>query len=110
MISLTTEAQEKLASIVGTDNGTESAVRVSVIRGPHGCVHGWNLGIEDEQNPDDTVLEFDGLRLLVEPDLTEALEGAKIDYTENSSAIGFTIDAPNSQGHGGNEHGGCGNH
>jgi len=110
MITLTTEVQEKLASNVGTEDGAESAVRVSVVRGPHGRAHGWNLGIEDEQQPDDTVLEFGRLRLLVEPDLTDALEGAQIDYQESSSAIGFTIDAPNSQGHGGHENEGCSNH
>jgi iron-sulfur cluster assembly protein len=108
MISLTTEAQEKLASIIGTQEGTEPAVRVSVVRGPHGCVHGWNLGIENDQQPDDTVLAFGRLRLLIEPELIDVLDGAQIDYQENRSAIGFTIDAPNSQGHGG--HGGCGNH
>jgi len=108
MISITTEAQDKLTSIIGTQDGTEPAVRVSVVRGPHGCVHGWNLGIEENQQADDAVFAFGSLRILVEPGLADMLDGVEIDYQEEGSAIGFTVNAPSSQGHG--DHGGCGDH
>jgi len=112
MISLTTEAQEKLSNIVDSQHSKEAGVRVSVVRGPHGCVHGWSLGLEEDQQPEDLIFTFGPLHLLVEPGLADALEGAKIDYREDATSIGFTIDAPNSQGHshGDGDQGGCGNH
>ncbi len=41
MISVTAEAKEKLSDIVGSQENEVPGVRVSVVRGPHGCVHGW---------------------------------------------------------------------
>ncbi len=108
MLTLTTEAQAQLTDIIDSTDITDARVRVSVVRGPHGCVHGWSLGLEEEEHPDDLVLTFGTLRLLVEHDLEEALEGATIDYRLDVNAIGFTIDAPGSQSNGGG--GGCGNH
>jgi len=86
----------------------EPHVRVSVVHGPHGCVHGWSLGLEEDQGPGDQMLAFGSVRLLVGDDLAEALDGATIDYRMDESAIGFTIDAPGSQSN--HDHGGCGHH
>lgn len=108
MITLTSDAREKLATIIES-GGAPSSVRVSVVRGPHGCVHGWSLGLEGVAAPQDVVLSFDGLELLIEPELTEALDGAEIDYREDEAGIGFRIAAPNSHALGSNG-GGCGNH
>jgi Fe-S cluster assembly iron-binding protein IscA len=108
MLTVTAEAQAQLTDIIDSTSLSDPRVRVSVVRGPHGCVHGWILGLEQEEQPDDLVLTFGALRLLVEHDLEEALEDATIDYRMDASAIGFTIDAPGSQAHGGQ--GGCGNH
>lgn len=105
MLSLTTEAEDKLKGIIDSTDMTNPHIRVSVVRGPHGCVHGWSLGLEEDREPDDLVLPFGSLRLLVEHDLAGALDSATIDYRVDANAIGFTIDAPGSQ-----DHGGCGHH
>jgi len=111
MISVTEQAREKLSDIVDSQETGVPGVRVSVVRGPHGCVHGWSLGIEEDRQPDDLVFAFGPLQLLVEPALADALDGAKIDYREDTLNIGFTIDAPNAQGHSHGDGGdGCGNH
>lgn len=110
MITITPEAQEKLHTIIASQSAAVG-VRVSVVRGPHGCVHGWSLEVEGERRPDDRVFTYRGLELMVEPDLVEALSDAVIDYRENATGIGFRIDVPDpvgADGHGGN--GGCGNH
>ncbi|GMQ93820.1 MAG: hypothetical protein BMS9Abin12_1300 [Acidimicrobiia bacterium] len=107
MITITNEAQDKLEDIIESQ-GAPPGVRVSVVRGPHGCVHGWSLELEDDQRSEDVVFPFGELQLLVEPELIDALEGAKIDYREDATGIGFKIDVPGSQGNRGG--GGCGNH
>jgi iron-sulfur cluster assembly accessory protein len=108
MITVTSAAQSKLLEILNSEEANESAVRISVVRGPHGCVHGWNLGIANDQGPEDLVESFGELNVIAEAELADALTGASIDYSEDANRIGFTIDAPNSSGHGSG--GGCGNH
>ncbi len=66
-----------------------------MVRGPHGCVHGWRLAIEGMKEPEDTVVRAGDVRILVEPDLVEILDGASIDYREDAMGIGFVIEAPN---------------
>ena len=94
MVAVTQRAQTKLRNILDDNGQAEAAVRVCVIRGPHGCVHGWQLAVEPKKNADDMVVTSGGVQLLVQPDLIEALQGANIDYREDDAAIGFTIDAP----------------
>jgi len=107
VITITPKAQEKLNKILASQSAA-SGVRVSVVRGPHGCVHGWSLELEDERRFDDLVLMYGELELMVEPELVDALEDAAIDYREDGTGIGFKIDVPSTSGAG--SHGGCGNH
>jgi Fe-S cluster assembly iron-binding protein IscA len=108
MLTLTNEAQDRLNGIITEAGMANPHVRVSVVRGPHGCVHGWRLGLEEDQAPADVILSFGPLRLLFENDIADTLEGATIDYRVDERVIGFTIDAPGAeQGHG---HDGCGHH
>lgn len=100
MIAITPAAQDKLTEILDAQATADNQVRVSVVRGPHGCVHGWSLGIEHDRQPTDVVYEAGHLQVVIDPDLTETLQGATIDYREDGAALGFTIDAPNSREHG----------
>lgn len=105
VLVVTAAAQAKLAEILDYQVTGGNRVRVSVVRGPHGCVHGWNLGIEDRARPDDVVHDFGRVEVVFQPELTEALRGATIDYREDGEVIGFSIDAPDGRGQGG--HSGC---
>lgn len=95
MVSITPRAQEKLKEVLDSNGSPEASVRVAVVRGPHGCVHGWRLAVEDMADPEDTIVEVGTVRVLVEPELVEILDGASIDYREDAMSIGFTIEAPN---------------
>lgn len=94
MVSLTPRAQEKLKDVLESSGTPQVAVRIGVVRGPHGCVHGWNLALEKAAGPGDTIVQAGAVRLLVEPELATILGGASIDYREDASGIGFTIDVP----------------
>jgi iron-sulfur cluster assembly accessory protein len=108
MIAITPTAQDKLTEILDAQATTDHQVRVSVVRGPHGCVHGWRLGIEHEPRPDDVTYTIEGLRVVVEPDLTDTLANATIDYREDDVAVGFIIDTADSPDH--QQQQGCGHH
>ncbi len=110
MITITPEAQQKLNKVIASQDAA-LGVRVSVVRGPHGCVHGWSLEVEGERRSDDRVFTYGDLEVMVEPDLVAALSDATIDYREDATGIGFRIDVPDPVGAGGHGgHGGCGNH
>jgi Fe-S cluster assembly iron-binding protein IscA len=94
MITITTRARDELEEILASAPSPGSAVRVEVVRGPHGCVHGWRLGIDETERAEDLVVRDGDLRLLVDPGIGSLLEGALLDYREDASAIGFVIDAP----------------
>ncbi len=95
MVAVTARAQEKLKAVLDAKSMSEALVRVGVVRGPHGCIHGWNLAIEDLAKPNDTIVASGPVRLAVDPELVEILDGASIDYREDSLGIGFVIEAPN---------------
>ena len=95
MVSVTPKAQEKLKELVDSNGVPEASLKVEVVRGPHGCVHGWRLSLADTAGPEDIEVHSGDTRILVGPELAEILEGASIDYREDAMGIGFTIKAPN---------------
>lgn len=110
MLEVTANAQNRLQEVIERSGGAETLVRISAVRGPHGCVHGWRLGLEDDASPNDTTFEAGTVRMLVEAELVEPLTGAVVDYREGATGIGFTIETPAAAGHGhghGTGHGGC---
>ena len=106
MVSVTPRAQERLKKVLESNGSPEASVRIAVVRGPHGCVHGWRLAI-DQKDQKDTVVQAGDVRVLVEPDLVEILNGASIDYREDAMGIGFTIEAPNTPPPAHEHGGGC---
>ena len=111
-LEITTGARQKLREVIERSGRPDTLVRIAAVRGPHGCIHGWRLALENEASPEDTTVPAGDVKVLVDAELTETLEGAVVDYREDASQIGFTIDAPAaSMGHGhgrGNGRGGCG--
>lgn len=95
MVTVSATAQQKLREVLVSQSSQGATVRVGVVRGPHGCIHGWKLSIEQAGSPDDIVFRQGDLRLVADPDLEDALAGASIDYREDALGIGFTINAPN---------------
>jgi iron-sulfur cluster assembly accessory protein len=84
-----TRAQE------GLDPG--SALRVAVMGG--GCSgFQYALDFEQEQRPTDQVLEYDGLRVFVDPVSSRYLKGTTIDYVLGMSGAGFKFLNPNAVG------------
>jgi len=55
----------------------------------------YGLALDEAPQNTDTVIESDGIRVLIDPNSLSYLEGARIDYVESPQGGGFKIDNPN---------------
>ena len=74
----------------------EVCLRVAVKGG--GCSgFSYVLGFEEEQRPDDRVIERDGVRVLLDPKSESLLAGTVLDYTSGLNGKGFVFTNPNAR-------------
>lgn len=74
-----------------------SYLRVGVKAG--GCSgFSYQLVFTEDRRPDDTVLEKDGVRLLVDPKSESFLKGTELDWSGGLNGKGFTFQNPNATG------------
>ena len=91
-MEVTTLAIEKFKESL-QESGKEGPFRVIAIPDANSVLY--KLGLEDETQEDDTVLELDGLQFLMDSDSLPFLEEATIDYVENlGGQVGFVINNP----------------
>ena len=92
-MEVTTLALEKLKETM-EEQGEEGSLRVIAMPAETGGVQ-YMLTMEKETQPDDTVLQLDGLNFLMDSDSAPFLEEATIDYVENlGGRVGFVINNP----------------
>ena len=92
-MEVTTLAIEKLKENM-EEQGEVGSLRVIAMPAETGGVQ-YMLTLEKETQPDDTVLELDGLSFLMDSDSAPFLEEATIDYVENlGGRVGFVINNP----------------
>lgn len=97
MLTLTSAATKKLQDLITQQNGAQpgaiAGLRLSVHTG--GC-SGYSYGMEftPGSGEGDWVGEFDGVKVMVDPQSVALLEGVQIDYVETLQATGFTISNP----------------
>jgi len=95
MVTLSDVAAEKLRAILVEEKAEEKGLRIRVV--PGGC-SGFSYDmIFDDKADGDQVFEAGGVRLLVDGDSMLLLEGATIDFKEESGHEGFTINNPNAK-------------
>ena len=90
----TEQAADKVKELSAREENTGSMLRVYIQGG--GC-SGFQYGfaLEEQENQDDTVVETDGVKLLVDPMSFQYLMGAAIDYLEDLQGARFVINNPN---------------
>ena len=92
-MEVTTLAIEKLKETM-EEQGEKGSLRVIAMPAETGGVQ-YMLTMEKESQPDDTVLQLDGLNFLMDSDSAPFLEEATIDYVENlGGRVGFVINNP----------------
>src|SRR5438094_8070760 len=97
LITFTDSARDKLLEILDEQDlrGT-GAVRVSILgRGASGFEYGMNLEPEGQPEPTDLTFNVGDLRVFVDSQSAEHVQGAKVDYVDQIMGGGFRIDNPN---------------
>ena len=109
-MEITGLAIEKLKEVLVDQGERDGTLRVIAMRADSGGIQ-YMLTMEKESQPDDTLLNVDGIKFLMDSDSAPFLEEATIDYVENlGSQVGLVINNPTfaSAGGCGCGSGGCG--
>ena len=92
-VALTESAARRVAAIALRQN-KPALLRLSVDGG--GCSgFQYKFALADLAEPDDTVAERDGVRLVVDPVSLDLVGGAEVDYVESLGGAAFRVSNPN---------------
>lgn len=95
-VTLSEKAVEKLAELLSAD-AEPQALRIAVTGG--GCSgFQYALGFDTEQHDDDIAFEQGGVKVLVDEQSAEYLQGAIVDFQDGLQGKGFAVENPNSTG------------
>lgn len=93
MISLTDTAAEKVREFMEQKNREDLALRIYVSKG--GC-SGFSYGMAlDQPQGEDLLYEFNGIRVVIDPQSAPYLDGIEVDYVNSLMGGGFSIENPN---------------
>ena len=95
MIELTDKGAEKVREFLAAQSepAATAGLRVGVRGG--GCSGFQYMLAFDEQRDGDTVIESQGIRLLVDNDSAPYVRGATVDFVDGLQGAGFKVDNPN---------------
>ena len=90
----TDSAANKVKSLIEEEGNTDLKLRVFVTGGDcSGLQYGFTF--DEAVNEDDTVMQKNGVSLLIDPMSYQYLVGAEIDYSEGLEGAQFVIKNPN---------------
>ena len=93
MVNLTEAAGEKIRGLLESKNQPNLGLRVFIKGG--GC-SGFSYGMAlDQPRESDHVSEASGIKVIIDPQSLEHLEGSEVDYVETMMGGGFKIHNPN---------------
>lgn len=93
-LTFTNAAASKVSGLIEDEQNPNLKLRVYITGG--GC-SGFSYGFtfDETQNDDDTIVQKEGVTLLVDSMSFQYLVGAKIDYLEDLQGARFVIENPN---------------
>jgi len=103
LISFTEAAASKINEVLEEQGNKESYLRISLTMSDGGGA-GYEFGLDDKANSEDTVIDSNGVKALVDSGSVPLISGSNIDYVEGMQRSGFVISNPNIPSGGG----GCG--
>jgi iron-sulfur cluster assembly accessory protein len=93
-ITVTDRAATEVRNVIEDQGEAEAMLRVYVAGG--GCSGlQYGMALETEQMEGDTVIEQNGVKLVVDQQSFPYLRGAVVDYVEGIMGAGFKIENPN---------------
>lgn len=94
LVTITDAAVEKAKALLEARDLPEGALRVFVAGG--GCSgYQYGMALARSTEEDDIVLDESGVRIVVDPESAQYLDGAEIDYVDEVMKSGFSIYNPN---------------
>lgn len=92
MVTITDKAEGKIRELMKEEQDVEG-LRIYVRGG--GC-HGYQYGMafESKVGEDDTIIEKDGIKVIMDPQSAPLLQGAEVDYVDSLQGSGFSIKNP----------------
>ena len=94
IVTITPKAVEKIKEFMAEEKEHPEYLRVYVQGG--GCSGlSYGMGFETKAEEDDTVIEENGVKLLIDSCSQDHLKGANVDYIESLMGSGFKINNPN---------------
>lgn len=93
-ISFSSNAARKVKSLIADEGNENLKLRVYITGG--GCA-GFSYGFSFDEaiKDDDTIVNTDGVTLLVDPMSVQYLAGSEVDYTEGLQGSRFVVHNPN---------------
>lgn len=97
-ITLTEKAKDKVKEILLDQPETFAGLRIQVVGG--GCSgFQYRMGFDKNFNDqNDSVFEFDGLKVFIDKSSLLYMDGAEVDYIEGLHGAGFKFNNPNVSG------------
>ena len=96
MITVTDSAAAKVKSLIEAEGDAELALRVAVR--PGGCSgFSYEMFFDTDVADDDNLVDYSGVRVVVDSSSAELLKGATLDYKDGLQGAGFAIENPNAQ-------------
>lgn len=93
MITLTENAAVKLRDMILEQDPSEDALRLYTK--PGGCT-GFSYGMAlDGEKPGDQVYSINGVKVVVDSESLELIDGSEVDYMDDLTGQGFKINNPN---------------
>jgi iron-sulfur cluster assembly accessory protein len=93
VVTISAKAAEMVRDILAKEESDSLALRVYVAGG--GC-SGLQYGMAlDDPMDDDVLINYEGIRVVVDPESLRFIEGAEIDYVDSLMGAGFTVNNPN---------------
>ena len=94
LVSITPRAAVRAKELLQQKGLPDGSLRVFVVGG--GCSgYQYGMALAREAEEDDTVVEVEGVRILIDLDSAALISGAEVDYVEDLMKSGFTIYNPN---------------
>ena len=95
-VDLTEGAINKLRQLIDAEGDESLALRLAVR--PGGCSgFSYEMYFDNEFDEVDLVEEFDGVKVVVDPQSLEMVKGSTLDYKDALTGAGFAINNPNVQ-------------
>lgn len=94
MITLTDSAAGKVRELLAAEGEPGLALRVAVR--PGGCSgFSYEMFFDGDIEAEDQQMDYDGVRVVVDPASAQMLVGASLDYKDGLQQAGFAINNPN---------------